>query len=88
MGSRIGPYTIVRQIGGGGQGQVFLGHDTRLQRQVAIKTYRLPDARQARRDTLREARRLAGIRDPRVVQVHDVVESSDYLALVMEYRQR
>ena len=85
MSARIGPYTIVRCIGGGGQGQVFLGHDTRLQRQVAIKIHRLPGARPARRNTLREARRLAGIRDPRVVHLHDVVESSDYLALVMEY---
>lgn len=85
MTTRIGPYSIIRQIGGGGQGQVFLGHDRRLQRRVAIKIHRLPDSRRARRDTLREARRLAGIRDPRVVQIHDVVESSDHLALVMEY---
>lgn len=85
MAARVGPYSIIRLIGGGGQGQVFLGHDRRLQRRVAIKIYRLPDARRARLETLREAQRLAGIRDPRVVQVHDVVESSDYLALVMEY---
>ena len=36
-GSRIGPYEIVAAIGAGGMGEVFRAHDTKLNRDVAIK---------------------------------------------------
>lgn len=85
MESSIGPYSILRLINGGGQGRVYLGYDRRLHRQVAIKIHRLPASRSARRRALEEARRVAGIQSPRVVQIYDVVQSSDYLAMVMEY---
>lgn len=85
MDSSIGPYSIQRLINRGGQGQVYLGYDRRLQRQVAIKIHPLPASRRARRLVLQEAQRVAGIQSPRVVQIYDVVQSSDYLAMVMEY---
>lgn len=85
MESSIGPYSIQRLINQGGQGQVYLGYDRRLHRQVAIKVHQLPASRRARRRVLEEARRVAGIQSPRVVQIYDVVQSSDYLAMVMEY---
>jgi serine/threonine protein kinase len=37
-GARLGPYEIVGFIGAGGMGEVYKGHDTRLKRDVAIKT--------------------------------------------------
>jgi serine/threonine protein kinase len=40
-GTRIGPYEISSQIGEGGMGIVFRAHDTKLQRDVALKL--LPD---------------------------------------------
>lgn len=81
----IGPYTILRLINQGGQGQVYLGYDRRLRRQVAIKIHRLPSARRARRHALDEARKIAAIQSPRVVQIYDVMDSGDYLVMVMEY---
>lgn len=85
MDSSIGPYSILRLINQGGQGEVYLGYDRRLHRQVAIKIYQLPGTRAARRQILGEAQRVAAIQNPRVVQVYDVIQSSDYLAMVMEY---
>lgn len=85
MGASIGPYSIQRLINGGGQGRVYLGYDRRLHRQVAIKIHQLPAGRKARRQALDEARRVAGIHSPRVVQIYDVVQSNDFLAMVMEY---
>ena len=41
-GSRLGPYTISAPIGRGGMGEVFRAHDSRLNRDVAIKV--LPEA--------------------------------------------
>ena len=51
-GKNIGHYTILRQLGKGGMGEVYLAEDTKLDRQVAIKV--LPDA--VRQDPERLAR--------------------------------
>ena len=83
--NKIGPYRIVRLIKSGGQGRVYLGYDARLQRQVAIKVHELPETRVARKQALAEARKASRINCPRVVQVYDLIESSDHLAIVMEY---
>lgn len=85
MSSYVGPYRILRLINRGGQGSVYLGLDERLQRKVAVKIYALPDERASRRQLQREARMVAEIDSPKVVQVHDVIESPHYLAMVMEY---
>jgi eukaryotic-like serine/threonine-protein kinase len=81
----VGPYRILRLINQGGQGSVYLGYDKRLHRRVAIKIYRLPATRAARKQLLREARLVASIHSPKVVQIHDVIESGAHLAMVMEY---
>jgi serine/threonine protein kinase len=81
----VGPYRILRLIKQGGQGSVYLGYDKRLHRRVAIKIYSLPSTRAARRQLLREARTVASIQSHKVVQIHDVIESSTHLAMVMEY---
>jgi eukaryotic-like serine/threonine-protein kinase len=83
--SRVGPYRLMRRIKQGGQADVFLGYDARLQRPVAIKVHTVPARFGASRALLREARRIALIQHPRAVQIYDVITASDYLALVMEY---
>src|SRR5712664_1262687 len=63
-GATIGPYKVDREIGGGGMGVVFLAHDTRLGRTVALKV--LPDDVASYPNRLqgfeREARVLASLR--------------------------
>lgn len=85
VASRIGPYTIIRHIKRGGQGRVYLGYDQRLRRQVAIKVCSLPSSWRARRKVLQEAQRAASVQSPRVVQIYDVIQSRNHLAIVMEY---
>jgi len=83
--TRVGPYRILRLVNRGGQGSVYLGYDKRLHRRVAIKIYPLPASRVARKRLRREAQLVASLQSPKVVQIHDVIESPDHLAMVMEY---
>jgi serine/threonine-protein kinase len=86
-GTRIGPYEIIAQLGAGGMGEVYRARDTRLDRDVAIKTL-LGDSSAdpvARRRFLQEARAASALSHPNIVVLHDIVshEGSDFL--VMEY---
>jgi serine/threonine protein kinase len=85
LSTRIGPYRVLRLIRIGGQGGVYLGYDSRLQRRVAIKVHRLPDERAGRKRLLREAQLVASIQSPKVVQIYDLVVAHDNVALIMEY---
>ncbi|MEO1130699.1 MAG: WD40 repeat domain-containing serine/threonine protein kinase, partial [Planctomycetota bacterium] len=84
---QIGPYTIRSEIGRGGMGIVYLAHDARLSRDVAIKA--LPDHVTDSRDRLarfeREARALASLSHPNVAQIYGVEESEGRRYLVLEY---
>jgi Tol biopolymer transport system component len=84
-GRRLGPYEIVDHLGGGGMGEVYRGHDTRLNRHVAIKVLRGrlgDDGGRAR--FLREARAIAALSHSNVLAIHDVGESSGFFFLVTE----
>ncbi|HVG06459.1 MAG TPA: protein kinase [Thermoanaerobaculia bacterium] len=83
----IGPYRVLRRLGSGGMGEVFLAWDPRLEREVAIKRIRSgtgedPDRQERFR---REARVTAGLNHPAIVQVFDVITEGDADHLVMEY---
>ncbi|HEX6898923.1 MAG TPA: protein kinase [Thermoanaerobaculia bacterium] len=83
----IGPYQVLRRLGAGGMGEVFLAHDPRLERRVAIKRIRSESgsdpARRAR--FLREARVAASLSHPALVQVFDLLEEDGADNIVMEY---
>lgn len=84
-----GRYRLVRLIGSGGMGQVFLAEDATLGRQVAIKKMRsagpADEAGMAARRLLGEARAAARIHHPNVVAVHDLLVDGDDTYIVMEY---
>jgi len=83
----FGRYQVQGPLGEGGFGAVYLGHDTQLNRPVAIKLLRAgartesPDDEQV----LQEARRLAQMRHPGIVAVHDVGTHAGQCYLVSDY---
>ena len=85
-GSRLGPYEIIAPIGAGGMGEVYRAHDSRLHREVAIKT--LPPAFSADANRLarfqREAQALAALSHPNIAAIYGLEESAGTTALVME----
>ena len=84
-GTRLGPYEVVSAIGAGGMGEVYRATDTNLGRQVAIKI--LPDAFAADPERLarleREAKTLAALNHPNMVQIYGLERSGGPPALVM-----
>ena len=84
---RVGPYEMVREIGRGGMGVVFLARDDRLDRDVAIKA--LPEemasdpARLERFE--REAKSLAALNHPNIAGIHGVEEQDEQKYLILEY---
>jgi len=85
--TEIGPYRIEARLGIGGMGEVYRAYDSRLDRSVAVKLIR-SDASAAdgvaRERFRREARAAARLSHPAIVQIHDIVESGEGDAIVME----
>jgi eukaryotic-like serine/threonine-protein kinase len=89
-GERIGGYQIVRLLGAGGMGEVYLATDEHLQRQVAVKVVRpgafgADRAVEARDRLLREAQAMARLAHPNVVVVHEAGLSGNDVFVAMEY---
>src|SRR5689334_16433297 len=83
-------YRLVRELGRGGMGAVWLGQDTVLGRDVAFKELLLPgnvpaDERAVYQErVLREARIASQLQDPAVVTVYDLISEDDQTFIVME----
>src|SRR5215813_5027435 len=77
-GQTIGHYQLMRQIGRGGMGEVYLALDARLERQVALKL--LPphfteDAERVRRFR-QEARAVSALNHPNIITIHEIGEAA------------
>ena len=83
-GRRLGPYDVIDRLGAGGMGEVYRARDTRLGREVAIKT--LPPDRLAdqsrRRRFIQEARAASALNHPNIVTIHEI-ESIDGIDLIV-----
>jgi serine/threonine protein kinase len=86
IGTTLGHYRIVRQLGSGGMGEVYAAQDLELGREVAIKV--LPEALSRddeRRTRLeREARAAAALNHPNIVTLHSVERLGNAVFLTME----
>ena len=84
-GLRLGPYKILRLLGSGGMGAVYLAYDERLDRHVALKMVTRDRREHAPRRLLREARAVARLNHPNIAGLYDVFEHNHETFLVMEY---
>lgn len=82
----LGRYRLDQVVGKGGFGQVWKGYDPDLRRVVAIKVPR-PDrfSQDQVRAFLQEARRVAQLRHPGIVPVHDVGYDAQYCFIVSDF---
>jgi len=85
-GTQLGTYTIASLIGSGGMGEVYSAHDSKLDRDVAIKV--LPEQFTRDQERLarfqREAKLLASLNHPNIATIHDLEQSGGTHYLVME----
>ena len=83
--SLAGRYEIIKELGRGGMGEVYLAEDTNLKRQVAIKVlpqpFALDQERLARFE--REARVLASLNHPNIATIYGLERSDGRQLLVM-----
>ena len=83
----VSHYRIIRKLGAGGMGEVFLAEDTRLDRKVAIKWLRTKAvaSEQARKRLIREAKTAATLDHPNICTVHEIGEDGERAFIVMQY---
>ncbi|MFG1684159.1 protein kinase [Nonomuraea sp. NPDC049269] len=85
-----GRYRVLRALGQGGMGTIWLAHDELLDRQVAIKEVLLPQSlapaerAEALQRSMREAMAAAQVRHPGIITIHDVLSEDGRPWIVME----
>lgn len=86
-GTKLGRYEIRQKIGMGGMGEVFLAHDSQLDRHVALKVL-LPefccDVERVQRFKL-EARAASALNHPNIITIHEIDETDSKLFIATEF---
>jgi serine/threonine-protein kinase len=87
MSTRIGHYDIVAELGRGGMGVVYKGHEPALNRYVAIKMLApaLAHDDSVKERFLREARSMAALNDPHIIQIYFIGENEGQPYFAMEF---
>ncbi|MGL4550110.1 MAG: serine/threonine-protein kinase [Gemmataceae bacterium] len=86
-GFLLGPYRVLRPLGRGGMGLVYLAEQTSINRRVAVKVLRtqMHQTAGARERFAREGRATAALDHPNIVRIYDVQQDGDVHFMVMEY---
>jgi len=86
IGKQLGHYVLIERLGSGGMGDVFVAHDTKLDRRVALKLPRQDASVSV--DTLalfrREARAAAALNHPGIVHIYSVEDADGLTFITME----
>ena len=91
LGEHIGKYEVIREVGRGSTGTVYLSHDSYYGRDVAIKAYRIAAdddparAKVARKMFLSEAHMVGMLQHPNIMPIYDAGEESGYYWVVTEF---
>lgn len=87
MVKKMGHYEIVEELGRGGMGVVYKGFDPTLERHVAIKVLsnQMSDDTSVVARFKREARSVAALNHPNIIQIYFIGESDGHHYFVMEY---
>jgi len=85
-GARLGPYEVLGFLGAGGMGELYRARDTRLEREVAVKTLPVDVAGSPElvRRFEREARAASALNHPNIVTIHDAGRQGEISYLAME----
>jgi serine/threonine protein kinase len=87
--SVIGPYRLLKKIGTGGMGEVYLAEDERLNRRIALKmplAQYTQDTHRVRR-FVREARAASALNHPNIITIFDIGEAQGNHYIATEYIQ-
>ena len=84
---KLGRYRVVKRLGKGGMGEVYLGHDDSLNRDVALKVMsrKLTDDPNFVARFKREAQAAASVSHANLVQIHELNETKGFHFFAMEY---
>src|SRR5688572_19846388 len=76
VGTTVAHYRIIRRIGAGGMGTVYLAEDTNLNRRVALKflSGEAPDSLEGAARLLREARAASALDHPHIATIYEIGE--------------
>ncbi|HEY8010293.1 MAG TPA: protein kinase [Rudaea sp.] len=87
MKQQLGHYDIVAELGRGGMGVVYKGYEGSLNRYVAIKVLAdsLADDAAVKERFLREARSMAVLNDPHIIQIYFIGDDAGQTYFVMEF---
>lgn len=91
MGSLTDNYHIIKELGRGGMGAVYLANDKRLDRKVAIKilqignNFTIEQKSEIINRFQKEARAIAKLSHPNIVNIHDIGEEDGQYYMVMEF---
>ena len=85
IGTILGHYKILSQLGSGGMGDVYLAHDLRLRREVALKILRDDTSQRPHglRRFIQEARTASLLKHPNIAHIYEIEEADKFIA--MEY---
>ena len=86
-GKRFGHYDIIKQIGVGGMGEVYLAKDTRLERKTAIKILRVNVAQdeERMRRFVREAKSASALNHQNIITIYEIGETENTHFIATEY---